>query len=806
MIRLQSFSHMISRYERPNQPWICGRSAIGAPCRIGPDRRGHCQASFECRPRRNGDRWECTRPPSAGGRCVEGPRADGTCACPIPPCVPIRSQRSRRGQIARLAIATVLGLLAILLGGDKAAQWLVEPGHLSAQHAGIHQCETCHTGFAAGPVAWLHAAVDDQTPMAVAKPCLTCHDIGKHPLAAHGLPAGTLVKLREAIAAGKPLRAFPTGAAGATGPDEAAVAALPAIAREPLACANCHREHKGVKATLTDIGNMACQTCHMNTFASLADGHPSFDGYPFHRRTRLIFDHANHFNRNFGQSDKALVPKDCTGCHAMGPSGRAMVVKPFETSCGACHADQIRGKAAVGDKGIAVISVPALDLQTLREKGAAIGEWPDDADATMTPFLRFLLSRKGDAANDLATLGDATLGDLTEAKPDQIKAAERLAWAIKELLYDLGFKGPIMIAEAALGADAARAAKAPPSLFGGLPPDTIRTAEKDWFPHLADEVARHRAGKRVPMKAPKAAPKKAAAPAPAPAPSGGGASILGGGGGGILGGGGDILGGGGGNPAPAPNGGGILGGGGGILGGGGGILSGAPAPAPAPAAQPPAPEKGEPAQPVDGEQWAALGGGWYRLYYTLFYRPVGHADPFLRAWLDLAGHQARDPNGPAAKLFAGLTDPAAPGVCAKCHSIDSTASGARAMQWFPRWPDREDHGFTTFAHVPHLNLFAMQGCKTCHQIDTKGDFAATYKKGDPSVFAASFQPIKRELCADCHVAGKAPDSCVTCHNYHVGRIPQAPGVPTMDTQHPSPFAPAGATPGPATSPGKRAAR
>ncbi len=828
MIRLQSFSHLVSRYERPNQPWICGRVALGQPCRIGPDRGGHCQATFECRPQRKGDRWECTRPPSAGGKCVEGPHADGTCACAIPPCVPVRSQRSRRGQIARLAAATLLGLLAVFLGGDRAAKWLVEPGHLTAQHAGIQDCATCHTGFAAGPVAWLHAAVGDQTPAAAAKPCLACHDIGSHPLAAHGLSVATLTRLRADVVSGKgALPVVPTGAAGAAEPGAAAVPPLPTVAKEPLACANCHREHKGIDASLTVIGNAACQTCHVKTFASLADGHPPFNGFPFHRRERIIFDHAAHYNHDFGMADKSLVPTDCTGCHAMGPAGRAMVVKPFETACGACHTDQIRGKDAVGDKGIAVIGVPAFDLATLRKDGAAIGEWPDDAENPMTPFLRFLLSTRDDTAKDLATLGTVELGDLSDAKPDQVKAAEHIAWAIKGLLYDLSVKGPAAFAAAATGSDEpAVLAEAPAALVAGLPPDAIRTAEKDWFPHLADEVTRHREGKAVPMKGAKPAPKANGRASAAPAPkSESHASILGGGGGG------GILGGG--SAAPAPKaedhgsilgggrgGGSILGGGGGILGGGsaaptpkaenqgsilggGGILGGAAAPAPAPAAAPPAPAKPEPPKPVDGEQWAALGGGWYRLYYTLYYRPAGHADPFLRAWLDVSGSKARDDNGPAAKLFAALTDPAAPGVCAKCHSVDRAADGARVVQWFPRWPNREEHGFTTFAHVPHLNLFAMQGCKTCHQIDQQGDFAATYKKGDPNVFAASFKPIKRELCADCHVAGKAPDSCVTCHNYHIGRIPQAPGVPTMDTQHPMPQIPE-PDEAAAPAPGKRA--
>ena len=41
---------------------------------------------------------------------------------------------------------------------------------------------------------------------------------------------------------------------------------------------------------------------------------------------------------------------------------------------------------------------------------------------------------------------------------------------------------------------------------------------------------------------------------------------------------------------------------------------------------------------IPAEEWVAA-GGWYRPQesLSLFYRPVGHADPFLVAWLNTAG-------------------------------------------------------------------------------------------------------------------------------------------------------------------------
>jgi hypothetical protein len=83
-------------YERPNQKWICGHAAEGKACRLGPEGRGRCQATFECAPvleMKPGEakgRWRCTRP---GGACETGPLPDGTCCRPIPRCSPVPTLR-----------------------------------------------------------------------------------------------------------------------------------------------------------------------------------------------------------------------------------------------------------------------------------------------------------------------------------------------------------------------------------------------------------------------------------------------------------------------------------------------------------------------------------------------------------------------------------------------------------------------------------------------------------------------------------------------------------------------------------------
>src|SRR5438874_7668280 len=103
-----------SRYESPNQNWICGQAAEGRPCPLGPDKNGNCRATGQCIPARKDDRWFCTRSEAEGGKCEEGPRPRGECSHPIPPCQPVRSLRRLRegvvwmgGVYDRIAAASV---------------------------------------------------------------------------------------------------------------------------------------------------------------------------------------------------------------------------------------------------------------------------------------------------------------------------------------------------------------------------------------------------------------------------------------------------------------------------------------------------------------------------------------------------------------------------------------------------------------------------------------------------------------------------------------------------------------------------
>ena len=295
---LQKFSYRDSLYLRPNQKWICGRASDGLECEIGPSAGGRCIAGSECNPQKEGSRWFCTRPITHGGTCSDGPLPDGKCCLPItPPCRPVRSWRSKRQITSRWFFATVLGIILLFLSQGGGGIF-ISPGKLSTAHSNLSECGSCHSGFSGGPKAWLHAAFTNETNHKDSQACLDCHSLGSTPLRQHGITVhqhdvatpewtgltkdspGAMVLLRNA-------------AWDFLEPND-----------DSLTCATCHEEHQRGNSGVSTIGNQACLECHGTKFTSFSQGHPGYDTYPYKRRTRIIFDHSNHFKTHFKNSNQ----------------------------------------------------------------------------------------------------------------------------------------------------------------------------------------------------------------------------------------------------------------------------------------------------------------------------------------------------------------------------------------------------------------------------------------------------------------------------------------------------------------------
>ena len=778
---LQQFDFRQSLYQRPNQEWQCGRTAEGKPCQIGPDAKGRCRATFECQPICDGDRWTCTRSASAGGPCEDGPLPDGTCCRPIARCNPIRSWRARIGLVSRWATYLTVGFLLIVFTGSYRTQF-VDPGDLTFQHSRVGSCSGCHSSFELGHLGWPHAAIAGVPEIKDSELCVACHAMGDNALDPHGLPrpvtAGITARAEKPTTGSVPWTVRFTGAVLPTRSESG----------EVLACMSCHREHRGQTAGLTETSDERCTTCHAAQFSSFSDGHPRFTRYPFKRRTRIAFDHAGHFQTHFQEKDfKDKAPSGCFACHTPDVRGSTMVVKGFEATCADCHAGQIEGDGRATAKGIEVLNVPGLDVASLAEMEVAIGGWPEDAEGEITPFMDFLLSVDAGYGEARQLLADLDLLDLADAEDNQIAAVKTVAWSVKVLLHDLAVDGvPALGArlEKAAGRDLSMSEVA--GLAGLLPAAVVREAQRAWFPRLYREIPKHRAGEAVPIPdelAAVAGYETAAGPAATDSDDILGKdetldksdsledaldkeelldksesledslekeesldqseSLE------------DSL-----DKEESPDQGGSL----------EGDLAGEDDKKEAQEA-----EEEEPVELASGEDWAAA-GGWYVDEFAVLYRPVGHGDGMIEAWLTHTASGATAGEAASVAIFDLLADPKAPGRCVKCHSVDATDKrGAPkiAVNWTAKRPLLDAQRFTAFSHTAHFPLLDEEGCVSCHIAEAGAKPMNGYKDRDPETFESDFAGISRKTCAECHTETGAADTCTTCHNYHIGRFPPA---------------------------------
>ena len=498
MILLQKFGFKDSRYERPQDTWVCGHLAEGRPCALGPGAGGRCRVTTACQPRLEGGRWECRRSQQEGGPCEGGPLPDGRCSTMLERCVPRRSLRAQRKRITLWASSLAVGLVALVLGGSHAS--ILMPGPLSAPHAGQTECSTCHAGIGPGKLGWLHQLVASVGPKENSKLCTTCHDVGAQPFAPHTYPVDELQKMTAALKAengGKGARddswihfiSFP-------GPKRLASTGEPEIF-----CATCHQEHNGVFHDLKAVASARCQTCHVSKFGSFADSHPAFTNYPFYRRTRIIFDHQSHFGTHFPKALETatpgqVVPKVCDDCHVPGQQQQYMQVKSFESMCASCHDGDIMGTTLVsGTKGIDFVDVPGLDVATLNERGIDIGDWPERSEAEPTAFMPLLLSSEG-GEDVLAAVKGLDLLDLSNASDADLANVAKLAWAVKRLFHELETTPPSnMIAMQGEGEQTQMPHTEMTRLTGAIPHDVLMAANQEWFPNLDEDLQRHADGK-----------------------------------------------------------------------------------------------------------------------------------------------------------------------------------------------------------------------------------------------------------------------------------------------------------------------
>jgi hypothetical protein len=385
-----------SPYERPNFPYRCGRIGLWSkPCGRGPSSEGACGGVAECRPFMENGRWACRRSSRSGGVCDEGPRPDGTCSHPHPPCKPMLSLRGYRGRLTFLAAALVVAMISALAfyGSGASAISSVNPGGLSGGHKNFtakQGCATCHKPHGSGAVEWLQAS---WSPGSLSQSCESCHAFSGPATTPHNEQFKT------------------TGA------------------KRTTECTMCHTEHKGMDAKITQLSDTQCSACHEKRFTSFSEGHPSFSkDYPSRRRTAIAFDHTSHLSKHF--QDKRFTdrtPKElCIGCHNVTKAARNVPVRPFQESCAKCHESQIAKRELV------LFSLPEFE------------ENPFDAAAVGEACGPTLEAREA-AGDQLAEITEK-LAELAEGGANPTAAAT-LGKELETLKGRLGFGEPIEPAE-----------------------------------------------------------------------------------------------------------------------------------------------------------------------------------------------------------------------------------------------------------------------------------------------------------------------------------------------------------------------
>jgi hypothetical protein len=393
-----------------------------------------------------------------------------------------------RDRLALFLGVVTFGTIVLTFIMSNGTQFLM-PGPLASAHGAIENCGACHTKSGTGKVSWLQGlAVGD--PAGDSKACLSCHKMLNTAFNPHGASLDTL-KIST--------RRLTKVAAVTSAPVSARAQSIAFPMREVMAgglnCATCHQEHKGVNFDLNKVTNAQCQSCHVVKFNSFDGNHPQFDKYPFERRTRITYDHASHFGKHFpevaGKEPTKVIPATCANCHNTRADKRIMGVAPFTEVCTSCHLDQIIGKERVsGPKGIAFLTLPGLDLQTLKEKKAVIGEWPDTSEAALTPFMKVMISRTDRGRALIKTVNGLNLQDLSAANDEQIKAVTNLVWEIKGLFYALiSGKASDVLGDLNIGGGTKLSAALVADLTASIPRDVVISAHQEWLPDLATEMA-----------------------------------------------------------------------------------------------------------------------------------------------------------------------------------------------------------------------------------------------------------------------------------------------------------------------------
>ena len=195
------------------------------------------------------------------------------------------------GGIGLLVVGGLFGFIAFSSPGSVIAN-----GPLSSNHASFSgDCSSCHSP--------LNGVTDEN--------CADCHEKYGDELGMYSFDSHYLYRTKD------------FSRIGATSNEQA--------------CYACHTEHNGRDASITQVTDSQCQTCH--DVASFNKDHPEFQAVSekFSDEANLIFPHVLHVNELRSQERVADIEQTCLYCHNATEDGKQFQPINFEQHCDACH-------------------------------------------------------------------------------------------------------------------------------------------------------------------------------------------------------------------------------------------------------------------------------------------------------------------------------------------------------------------------------------------------------------------------------------------------------------------------------------
>ncbi len=174
----------------------------------------------------------------------------------------------------------------------------ISSGPVSSNHANFESdCVKCHRPF--------QGILDAQ--------CSTCHEKTKDRLGVYSFAAHYLYRSDE--------------------PQRITKAQIK-HAGDQLQCANCHPEHRGRAAMITEVPDRRCAGCH---YASFNRDHPVFARVATPDDSTLKMTHVKHTKEVLKKLNTTNIETACLYCHRADARGKGFLPLDYDQHCGDCH-------------------------------------------------------------------------------------------------------------------------------------------------------------------------------------------------------------------------------------------------------------------------------------------------------------------------------------------------------------------------------------------------------------------------------------------------------------------------------------